>query len=336
MKALLLPLLLISLVACSDNSGEQALTDYQQRLARVLKLEAKQLPLTPAAPLLAIRDVKQTAADIRLDLSDAYATRQCGLDQLIGERNSSLGRLYSASKLVHYELRLLNALDNCLRQTWSDPVLLQTLQQAYKSKQTDINIVLQNMLLTDSTLRKELLGTSQSLPLHAAGFTETWQALTKLSQLKTYIADKNWSAASDINIEQQLQLLYQYNFIGRLQYSLRVSAHQLQQLNNLIQPVSAMSLCKNQRETEQLTILSNIFQKYYLANIQVYIGQLHKYQQQLTPLINNLYNDTPVAPMVEQRFVTSHQQMRQQLTEHVNWWQQLQSTCPITLQAGAN
>jgi hypothetical protein len=337
MKALLLPLLLISLVACSDNSGEQALTDYQQRLTRVLKLEPKPLPLTPVLPLLPVRDLKQSVGDIRLDLADAYATRQCGLDQLIGERNSSLGRLYSASKLLHYELRLLAALDNCLGQAWPDPALLQTLQQAYKAKQADINIVLQNMLHTDTTLRKELLGTNQSLPLQeAAGFTETWQALSKLNQLTAYIADKNWLAASDINIEQQLQQLYHYNFIGRLQYSLRVSGQQLQQLNALLQSVSTNSLCPRQRETEQLTILSNVFQKYYVAKIQVYIGQLDQYQQQLIPLINQLYSHSPLAPMVEQRFVASHQQMRQQLKQHVMWWQQLNSACPINLQAAAN
>ncbi|CAM3881378.1 DUF3080 family protein [Rheinheimera salexigens] len=336
MKALLLPLLLISVVACSDNSGEQALKDYQQRIERVLNLDAESTGLKPVQPLIAIRDLKQTPTDIRLDLSDAYATRQCGLDQLIGERNSSLGRLYSPSKLLHYELRLLSALENCLSQSWQDTALQQTLQDAYKAKQADINVSVQNMLLTDSALRKELIGTAKTLPLQAAGFTETWQALTTLNQLTDYIADKNWAAASDINIEQQLQQLYHYNFIGRLQYSLRISAHQLQQINNLLQPISADSLCANQRETEQLSILSNVFQKYYIAKIQPYIGQLNDYQQQLMPLINNLYNDSPITPMLEQRFVASHLQMRQQLTQHVTWWQQLNNSCPIKLQATEN
>ncbi|WNO60656.1 DUF3080 family protein [Rheinheimera sp. MMS21-TC3] len=336
MKALLLPLLLISLVACSDNSGQQQLEDYQQRLTRVLQLEPKPLTLVPVEPLVAVRDLKQSPADIRLDLADAHTTRQCSLDQLIGERNSSLGRLYSPSKLLNYELRLLNALDRCLKQPWQDSQLQQTLQQAYRDKQADIAISLQNMLYTDTTLRKELIGTSQTLPVQAAGFTETWQALTKLNQLKTYIEQQNWADASDINIEQQLQQLYQYNFIGRLQYSLRVSGQQLQQLNSLLQPISTYSLCPNQRETEQLTILANVFQKYYLVKIQVYIGQLDQYQQQLIPLISNLYQQSPLSPMLEQRFIASHNVMRQQLQHHVQWWQQLNNSCPITLQAAAN
>ncbi|MGI5310449.1 DUF3080 family protein [Rheinheimera sp. WS51] len=336
MKALLLPLLLISLVACSDNSGEAALKDYQQRLNRVLKQQHKPISLAPVEPLVAVRDLKRSPSDIRINLSDAYATRQCGLDQLIGERNSSLGRLYSPSKLLNYELRLLTALENCLQHTWQDSQLESSLQQAYNEKQADIHNAWQNMLQTDSTIRKELLGSSKTLALQAAGFTETWQALSQLQQLKTHIDNKNWSQASAINIEQQLQLLYQYNFIGRLQYSLRVSSQQLAQLNSLVQANTAPSLCPNQRETEQLTILANVFQKYYLAKVQVYLGQLDQFQQQLAPLLTSLYKQSQLYPMIEQRFITSHTTMRQQLKDHVTWWQHLSRTCPIQLQGAAN
>ncbi|WP_240222049.1 DUF3080 family protein [Rheinheimera hassiensis] len=334
MKLWLLPLLLISLIACSDNNGTKALQNYQQRLKRVLDISQKDTALPDAAPLAAQRDLKQPLPDLRLDLTDAYATRRCSLDTLIGERNSSLGKVYSASKQLSYELRFLSQLQRCLEQSWDDTTLLNQLQQVYQQKQLSIDIAFNNMLLTDDTLRKELLGKREALPLKAApGFSETWQALTELNQLQQFIAQQNWQAASQIDIEQQLQLLYRYNFIGRLQYSLRTASHQLAQLNQLTEAVAPTALCPQQRDSEQLQILANIFSKYFVTEVQLYTSELSRYQQQLWPLLQQLYHDTELNTPLTLRFETTYLDMRTKLSSHVKWWQALNRQCPLNLTA---
>ncbi|MBU1311237.1 MAG: DUF3080 domain-containing protein, partial [Gammaproteobacteria bacterium] len=80
MKLWLLPLLALSLLACSGNSGDKVFNTYQQRLARVLATEAPQTPMPPAAALAEPRDIKQPLPDLRLDLTDTFTTRRCGLD----------------------------------------------------------------------------------------------------------------------------------------------------------------------------------------------------------------------------------------------------------------
>lgn len=334
MKGYLLAALLISLCACTDYNGDKALQNYQQRLQRVLDVSHSNTALPDAPTLTAQRDLKQAMPDIRLDLTDAYATRRCSLDTLIGERNSSLGKVYSASKQLSYELRFLNQLQRCLEQSWDDTTLLNQLQQVYQQKQLSINIAFNNMLLTDETLRKELLGKRQALPLKAApGFSETWQALTELSQLQQLIAQQNWQAASQIDIEQQLQLLYRYNFIGRLQYSLRTASHQLAELNQLTAAVTPTALCPLQRDSEQLQILANVFSKYFASEIQLYTSELSRYQQQLWPLLQQLYQPTDVNAALTLRFEQSYLDMRSELSNHVKWWQALNSQCPLNLTA---
>uniref|UniRef100_A0A486XT87 DUF3080 domain-containing protein n=1 Tax=Rheinheimera sp. BAL341 TaxID=1708203 RepID=A0A486XT87_9GAMM len=332
MKLWLMPLLALAVIACSGDNGDKVLENYQQRLARVLNTELPDNTLPGYALLAEPRDLKQPLPDLRLDLTDTFATRRCGLDTLIGERNSSLGRVYSASKQLSYELRFLSQLEQCLNQSWDNTALLQQLQQVYQQKQDSVHIAFSNMLLTDDTLRKELLGARSSLPLtNVSGQSETWQALTALSQLKQFISAQNWQAASSIDIEQQLQLLYQYNFTGRLQHSLRQSGHQLKQLNLMLAGVKTEQLCQPRQDKQQLDILANIFNKYFIAQLQQYTVNLQQYQQQLWPLLAVLYQDTPLLQPLQQRFEGNYQVMREELSSHVKWWQQLNRQCPLQL-----
>ena len=332
MKLWLLPLLALSLIACSQDSGDKLFDNYQQRLARVLDADIAQQPVPAYAALAEPRDLKQSLPDLRLDLTDTLATRHCSLDTLIGERNSSLGRVYSASKQLSYELRFLNRLQHCLAQSWDDSALLNQLQQVYQHKQHSVQLAFHNMLVTDDTLRKQLLGVRDSLPLNnVAGHSETWQALTELNGLQQFISEQNWQAASQVNIEQQLQLLYQHNFIGRLQHSLRLSGHQLGQLNLMLASVKAEQLCQPRPDKQQLQILSNIFSKYFIAQVQQYTVNLQQYHQQLWPLLQQLYRDTPLNEALKARFDGNYQSMRRELAQHVRWWQDVNSQCPFQL-----
>lgn len=336
MKAILALALLFSLSGCGKYDGDKVFEKYQQRLTRVLELDAVAEPLPAVALLPAERDLKQPLPDLRLDMFDAYSTRRCGLDLLVGERNSSLGKVYTASKQLNYELRFLYQLQSCLQLEWQDTALLTELQQVYQQKQQSIGIAFQNMLLTDNTLRKELLGIRQSLPLHdVAGISETWQALTSLVQLQQMIKQQDWQAAQSIDIEQQLQQFYKFNFLSKLQFSLRSSRHHLQQVNLLLRPKTPEKLCQKSPNRQQLDILANLFGKFFVGEVQQYTVNLQNYQQQLWPLLSQLYQDTAVYPALQQRFENTYQQMRSQLSEHVKWWQALDAKCPLQLTTAA-
>jgi len=327
--ALLVCCLLLN--GCSKPAGKAQLHDYQQRLNRVLQLDSDDIKLLPAAPLPGKNTLMAPLPELRLDLLDAFATRQCGLDQLIAERNSSMGRVFSASKRLHYELKVLNVLQHCVAKSWDEPLQSQ-LATFYQQKQQSIHSAFSNMLLTDDTLRRRWHSSDTMLkPGDNSGFNESLAALQLLLNLQHAIQQQDWSAASSIDPEQALATLYQHDFLSRLQYSLRYSSSWFLAVNPALLSIEPSSLCVRSSNTEQLTILTTVFRKFFIAEVQAYLAELNRYQQQSWPLIAQLYQDTALMPVLEQRYQLQAEQLQQLLLAHVGWYQQLNRSCAVGL-----
>lgn len=326
---LVLPLL-VAVSGCKDTVGTAELKDYQLRLNRVLALNAPApTPITsPAFP--AKSALQQPLPELRIDLLDAFATRSCGLDMLIAERNSSMGKVFTASKRLHYELRFLASLENCLQQRWQEPLQSQ-LVAIYQQKQQSIGIALDNMLQTDDTLRKRWLAANRGVTAGSAtGFTESLGALQQLLDLKQAISRQDWYSASQIDPEQALAILYRSAFFSELQFSLRYANSWFAAVNPELFNIDPASLCPR-GQTEQLSILSKVFRKYFIGEVQAYLAELSRYQQQSWPLLLALYQDSAMLPVLTERYATQAEQLQQQLLQHVAWYQQLNQLCPIGL-----
>ncbi|MFN3899595.1 MAG: DUF3080 family protein [Alishewanella aestuarii] len=331
-QVLLLNLLVLALLlsGCSDSAGVATLRDYQQRLNRVLELDSAKPQLPAAAALPAKSALQQPLPDLRIDLLDAFATRRCGLDQLIAERNSSLGKVFTASKRLHYELRFLATLELCLTEAWDEPLKSQ-LSQVYQQKQQTIGIALSNMLQTDDTLRKTWLGSNKALtPGSDNGFTASLGALQQLLELKQAIDREDWYSASRIDPEAALASLYRSDFFPQLQFSLRYANSWFNAVNPQLLSLAPASLCPR-GQSEQLTILTTVFRKYFIGEVQAYLAKLNRYQQQSWPLIAELYQDSPLLPVLQQRYQQPATELQQQLLQHVGWYQQLNQLCPVGL-----
>jgi len=324
-------LLGLTLGGCSEPPGKAELQDYQQRLNRVLALDTAKVNLVSAAPLPTKNSLAASLPDLRMDLLDAFATRQCGLDQLIAERNSSMGKVLSASKRLHYEVKVLNVMERCLTKTWDAPLQGQ-LVAFYSEKQQSIATAWRNMLLTDDTLRRRWHSSDTMLaPNDTNGFNESLSALKQLLNLQQAITAQDWATASTIDPEQALATLYQYDFLSRLQFSLRYTSSWFDAVNPALLSIEPASLCARSNQTEQLTILNTVFRKFFIGEIQAYLAELMRYQQQSWPLIAELYQDTAMLPVLEQRFGIQAEQLQRLLLAHVGWYQQLNSQCAIGL-----
>lgn len=330
-KRYLLVILLL-LTACQPASGDRQLHNYSTRLARVLEIPLPALTIPAPVPLPAIRDLQHILPDISLTLTQAYSTRHCALDQLIAERNSSLGRVFRPSQQLHYELRLLYQLEQCQHYPWENKELAQLLADSYQLKQLNIVPALHNMLLTDDTLRQQLTGQQQLLSPAAGGLPETYQALNQLIQLRQLITAQNWQQAAELNPEEALATLYRTQFIAKLQYSLRYSLQWLTSLNLALENADISKICPTQRSNQTTDILANVLRLYFIGEVQGYLAELLHYQHQLVPVLQQLYLGTPLEQHIYQRFVLPAEQLQQQTRQHVRWWQQLSSYCntPLT------
>jgi hypothetical protein len=328
--ALLLCLFFFSSTGCSRPDADQLFSDYQQRLDRVLNLTPVELTLAPLPPLPAIRELQQSIAESQLNLLDLVALRHCNLQQLVAERNNSLGKVMSSANLLGYELQLIQALQPCLNHPALSQKLRSELQQIYQQKQQQLPIVLDNFLTTDLTLRKQLSGQQRQLSAGASqAVTEPLTALINLNVLKQQILESKedlYHALTADFINQQLGVLYHGNFIADWQYSLRRSNAWLSSLNQQLSKVDMMALCQ---EPEKTTILQNILTQIFATKLQSYLAELDSLSYQLLPEFQQLYLGTALQASVEARMAQPTIELRQLLKQHVSWYQRLQQQCHL-------
>jgi hypothetical protein len=320
----------IALSGCSD-PAIAVMEDYASRLERVLALELQEPATADLPPLPSIADTKAEIAESSITLVELVATRACGLDLLLGERNSSLGKVMSPSQRLKYELAFLKQVQPCLTNPDIAPDLQQKLAAIAADKAVLIDKHWQNFLLQDETLRQQLHPyRSLSEPNSVAGVAETLQAMHSLLALRKQIGEQNWRLAKDIDPERALQALYQANTLSQLQQSLRFSHNWLQSLNLQLDQVDLTAQCPVGKSSDKADILNTILLQYFIGKVQVYLAQLDGSYQQLYPLLQQLYQGTALAQPISQRFEVPHNELKAELKRHVIWWKAVQQQCPKT------
>jgi len=266
--------------------------------------------------------------DFKLDLLDTVASHSCGLDQLIGQRNSSLGKVQSISQRLQYEVALLTALPNCLTDTALTEKLRQKLTLVYQQKAAEMPLLWANVLHTDTTLRQQWLMAPDYLPLqHQAGLSDTLAALQQLVQLSQFVAAEQWRQLNQSNIEQPLAQLYQAGYLARWLHTLALHLSLLQQTNVALATVEWPKLCPKGKHRPEPERLQAVLLQVFIPKIQAELALLDGGYQQFWPLLTKLYQHSSNWPVLEQRFSTPLQQLKAELKHHVRWWQQFEQQC---------
>ena len=335
--ALILSLCFFSSTGCSRPDADHLFRDYQQRLDRVLNLIPVELTLAPLPALPAIRELQQPMMESQLNLLDLVALRHCNLQQLVAERNNSLGKVMSPSNLLGYELQLIHALQPCLNHPALSSKLQSDLQKIYQQKQQQLPLVLENFLTIDLTLRKQLTGQQRQLSAGAShAVAAPLAALKNLNRLKQQVQARkkdHYQTFTADYINQQLGVLYQGNFVADWQYSLRRSNAWLSSINLQLSKVDLVVLC---RQSEKTTILQNVLTQIFAPKVQSYLAELDSLSYQLLPEFQQLYLGTTLQASVDARMAQPAMQLRHLIKQHVSWYQQLQQQCGLKLPTSAS
>lgn len=329
-KLLSLIAVVFVLSGCSD-PAQSLMDDYAKRLGRTLALELQDPAPLDLQPLPSITTTRADIAETSITLVELVATRACGLDVLLGERNSSLGKVMPPSQRLKYELNFLKQVQPCLTHPDIAPDLQQKLTAIASDKTRQIDKHWQNFLQQDETLRQQLHPyRSLSEPNSVAGVAETMQALHSLLTLQKSIVEQNWQQASSINPEQALEALYKANTLSQLQQSLRFSQNWLQSLNQQLDRVDLTAQCPAGKHSDKAEILNTILLQYFIGKVQVYLAQVDGTYQQLYPLLKQLYQGTALEQPISQRFEVPNTELKAELKRHVIWWKAVQQQCPKT------
>ncbi|WP_318455537.1 DUF3080 domain-containing protein [Photobacterium leiognathi] len=337
--------LVLLLAGCKQNSSEAAFNNYHQRLTNVLDIDPTPIPNTDVLPLPQKRDLNQALPDIRIGLLDAYELRQCGLFQLIAERNSILGKVQDKTRSLQYELLFLNGLSYCLTQLKPDSDLVAELTPIYQQKQQQLPMIFWNMIFTGEEWRKQLtLGHELVDSEKNSAFLTSLSAFSYVADLINNNVTTTPTPIAPALIENKYQDLlhhqqqiYNSRYIGDLFYSLSRTTTWLTTITAQLNANQDLILCGNNMNQQKAKYLRNVFYKFYVADIQRYLAHLDSQYQQIQPVLQQIHQQLNQAPIQVtpdmQGYIDAYingetyRQFHQATLDHVKFWQRLFKQC---------
>ncbi len=269
------------LVGCSEPSkGPRVLEEYLGRLSRALETAEVEAPLV-APPR--INDAKLAPLPIPaggLGMLDFLALSGCELQVNIGRRNSSLGNTASASQQLLLDIEFLALAPPCIAFIQDEqPELAQLLETERLNKQQHLAKRLYNAILAGPEYRQfwSLPPKLNDYPDQTAG-----DVIDSLERLVGMSSD--WLGGeydSDYPLELDLSVLRQGDG-GALLLAAATQQRQLSVGTKLLeQRLANKPLCPGGRKTEAADITETVVLKYFTQDVQAWLAQLNRRQQQL-------------------------------------------------------
>ncbi|WP_038872692.1 DUF3080 domain-containing protein [Vibrio jasicida] len=325
--ALVLPTTLLS--GCNDwfNPEKAVFEKYNQRLANVLDTSESELEASPAVTIPDKRELFQELPRLSLGLLESYQLRQCGLFNLLAEKNSQLGKVQDAFYDFDYQTNLLRTLNGCLSDYPLSDEENTKLNGLYGQKWHHLTVHLDNMLLTSDAMRKQLTG-SEWLPLESkdqvAHVRDAFLALDEMYQTPY----RTLSRLPDVTIVNYQEEIEKTRLVGRLYYTLIDATHWLEQTTHMLEANQDKIICGANRDTTQFRYLRNVFQTIYVAEVQPYMAYVDSTYQQLDGGLS-LVEKRMQAHGANYGIEKAHDQFREETMKHVQFWKNLFKRCGV-------
>jgi hypothetical protein len=253
---------------------------------------------TNAAALLPYprrRERQLALANIRVGLIDFLSLGRCGLQSLVGERNSVMGKVQPISQRLVYEHRFLVKAAACrkrlLQEREPDEDFIAQINAAIQSKQHDLPKLFWNATFGSPEFEKLFARTSEPLSARqpetpSQGMTE---ALRYLIGLHARLGDPQLELNTH-RLEQHYFDLQAQPYGGKVLRSIELLARALSGAATALEhrAATAPPLCFRARMTRSGRVLQVIFRKYYVEGVGPYVARVHQYGQEVLQLINQL------------------------------------------------
>ncbi len=330
---------MLSAISCEkQNSLNEKFSTYQSRLANATKTTP--LPLSPdeAIPLPSKRVLFLPLTDLRVNLLDAYELKDCGLFDLIAEKNSILGKIQGEFQQLQYDLDFIYISENCINQI-NDPSLRTALTEAYQIKKSELNRVVSNAISGSNAWRTQLTyndhqplpeqGVSPELIIAIEGFTQP------------LLPNNNLDDHQDTQLINTQENIEKKPALGRLFYSIDESTRWLNTISQQLNRDNHQILCGLHRNNTQFAIAYRVFQHFYIDELQPYLAMLNSEYLSLSPSLLAIHqflpSNTAFTPYSKAYFQGEHyEQFKQAIKNHIVVWQSLIERCgrPVTIYNG--
>ncbi len=326
---LLLSIILLS--GCTDLfNPEQALMDkYHQRLANVLDVSGTEITPLPAITIPPRRELFQPLPRLTLGLLESYQLRQCGLFNLLADKNSQLGKVQDAFHDLDYQVSLLRTLNTCLSEFEISADESVKLEKLYGQKWHHLLTHLDNLLLASDTMQKQLTASDWLSVDHQSQIARVRDAFGMLEGMYE-TPYKVISRLPDSGMVEYQEVLEKSRLIGRLYYSISNASHWLNETTQLLEKNQSTLICGKNRDITKFRYLNNVFQSIYVEEVQPYLAYLDSTYQRLNSGVT----------LVEERLALhgetygltdAHHTFREKTLEHVKFWQGLFKRCGVSV-----
>ncbi|MGI9283946.1 MAG: DUF3080 family protein [Pseudomonadales bacterium] len=265
------------------------MSDYLQRLSRVLEMELPSGRNDALAKMPARRELQLKLTQPKIDLLEFLRLADCHLQRLVAARNSSLGKLAQPSQRLIYELEFLQHGASCaaLLRTKGRDDLAQKLNDVLREKRKQLPAVIWRATLGGSEMRTfwQVPNALGDYPAATASAVPT--AMARLLRRVERWLGGDWQV-SGVALERDLQLLKSSDG-GALLRAWKLLEQGLGRGTVLLQNrLTERPLCFNGQPSRRARILFNVVQQKFIAELQPWAVDLNRRRYELLPTITQL------------------------------------------------
>lgn len=265
------------LCGCNSDAAQFRFDDYRTRLARSLKLDADK-HVEPVAPARRPRkrDMQLEPGQSQISITDFFRLYDCALGEVIGERNSILGKVAPASQRLFNDLAFLQLAPDCIAQ-------LQARQSdELADKLVDAVITKRQALassIANATLASDEFTGLWRVPVALAAFPVNGgsETIAELHYVESQVA--RWLtgdfAHDPARFENALGAL-RHGEAGSLLAAAVLTQSQLESAGQMVEVrQQSRPLCFNGNPSQQGRILRRVVDQFFAGEIQIWLSRVN-------------------------------------------------------------
>lgn len=344
MRPIVIFLLAVWLAGCDPFARPESMLDeYNRRLARVLDVEPELTPVPAAPGLPRWRERVREIEPVSIGMLDFLGLYGCELQFVVGERNSSLGRVAHPLTRLDYERRFIIAAEACLDELERE-TLAERLREVSAQKRESLANAAWNAVWGAQEIEHHFTRARGPLPigLNRDRLSVSVQNATRL--------EHRIRALLDGQLEHDLTTLdpvYQRWLndptAGQALRSAILVATRLDDAARLIeQRLGERPLCPAGRPNRQAEIMRNMLDSVYATEVQPYLANVQHVRRELLPPLLAMARLNRLAPsesfeqyvgmVLDQEDEPSlWQSFDQAIVRHTGAWQALLEQCGMRL-----
>ncbi|MCH8544291.1 MAG: DUF3080 domain-containing protein [Alcanivorax sp.] len=336
----LLSLMALLISACQPAGPEALWQDYLQRLERLTGQRAEPAPPVTVTRYPRSRDLRQPIPELRTGMRRHFGLAQCDMMGLVSARNSSLGRLQTASLRFAYELDFIQRSETCLTEDRlaDDEAFHLWLSEIHTLKRESLPALYFNATLGSEEMAGFFTTTARPANTDSLADMATLDtALGRIARLGSQLGSNGPLPADAGQLEQDIATLSRSDTGGSILQGLALATRELHRAADMLEQVDTTALCPRQRSSQQARYFQNVFIDIYGAQIQPWLSDLDRASRLLQDTMQQLATDLPANSPAFDAWHTAHfsddeglrQHFRAAMARHTRAWQDLLASCGL-------